>query len=281
MAAAAPRKTARLLHVSRATVHLCHRRYGAERLTGLVDRPRSGRPTVLDRRTVERILLLTTERVPVEATHWSTRLMARYAGGTQWQVRQVWQAADLKPHRLKTFTLSRDPQFAEKVIDVVGLYLPPPTTRWCSRSTRRRRSRPSTGPIPCSRYGPGRSSAAPTTTSGMGPRICMRPQCRDRGSARPDHPPSSRHGIPPVPRADPTRDAARLGAAPDRRQQQHAHDRSDSRLPGRPSPLSPARHADERFMPQMRSRPGSASWSGAPSGEASSLHQRERTARRH
>ena len=74
--------TARLLHISRATVHLWHRRYPAEGLGGLVDRPRSGRPTVLERRTVERILLLTTERVPMEATHWSTRLMARYAGGS-------------------------------------------------------------------------------------------------------------------------------------------------------------------------------------------------------
>ena len=119
-------ETAKLLHVSRATVHLWHRRYRAEGLTGLVDRPRSGRPTVLDRRTVERVLFLTTERVPVEATHWSTRLMARYAGVTQWQVRQVWQAADLKPHRLKNFKLSQDPHFAEKVIDVVGLYLNPP-----------------------------------------------------------------------------------------------------------------------------------------------------------
>ena len=121
-----PTATARLLHVSRATVHLWRRRYRAEGLAGLVDRPRSGRPTVLNRETVERILFLTTERVPLEATHWSTRLMARYAGVTQWQVRQVWQAADIKPHRLKTFKLSRDPRFAEKVIDLVGLYLQPP-----------------------------------------------------------------------------------------------------------------------------------------------------------
>ena len=118
--------TAKLLHVSRSTVHLWHRRYLAEGLVGLVDRARSGRPTVLDGRTVERILFLTTQRVPMEATHWSTRLMARYAGVTQWQVRQVWQAADVTPHRLKTFTLSHDPQFAEKVIDVVGLSLNPP-----------------------------------------------------------------------------------------------------------------------------------------------------------
>ena len=65
-----------------------------------------GGPTVLDGHTVERILFLTTERVPVEATHWSTGLMARYAGATQWQVRQVWQAADVTAHRLKTLTVS-------------------------------------------------------------------------------------------------------------------------------------------------------------------------------
>ena len=52
--------------------------------------------------------------------------LKRYTGVTQWQVRQVWQAADIKPHRLKTFKVSKDPPFAEKVIDVVGLYLNPP-----------------------------------------------------------------------------------------------------------------------------------------------------------
>lgn len=53
--------------------------------------------------------------------------MAKYAGVTQWQVRQVWAAAELKPHRLKTFKISNDPEFAEKVVDVVGLYLNPPS----------------------------------------------------------------------------------------------------------------------------------------------------------
>ena len=101
--------TARLLHISRATVHLWHLSYRAQGLGGLVDWPRSGRPSVLDRRTAERILLLTTERVPMETPIGSTRLMARYAGVTQWQVRQVWQAAYVKPHRLKT-TLSRRSQ---------------------------------------------------------------------------------------------------------------------------------------------------------------------------
>jgi hypothetical protein len=64
--------------------------------------------------------------VPRGFTHWSIRLMAKHAGVTCWQVQQIWQAADLKPHRLKTFKIINDPDFAEKVFDVVGLYLNPP-----------------------------------------------------------------------------------------------------------------------------------------------------------
>ena len=69
---------------------------------------------------------MTVERIPKEATHWSVRLMAKAAGITTWQVRQIWEASDLKPHRLKTFKISNDPEFAEKVVDVVGLYMNPP-----------------------------------------------------------------------------------------------------------------------------------------------------------
>lgn len=114
------------LHVSRPTVYAWKSRYLEEGLAGLADRGRPGRPTALTDKKIERILFLTTQRIPHEATHWSTRLMAKYAGVSQWQVRNVWAAADLKPHRLKTFKISNDPQFAEKVVDVVGLYLQPP-----------------------------------------------------------------------------------------------------------------------------------------------------------
>lgn len=72
------------------------------------------------------ILKMTVEQIPHEATHWSLRLMAKYAGVTVHQVQQVWKAADLKPHRLKSFKISNDPLFADKVQDVVGLYLDPP-----------------------------------------------------------------------------------------------------------------------------------------------------------
>ncbi len=114
------------LGISRPTVYKWQQRYKQEGVDGLHDQPRSGRPTKLTEAKVKRILQLTTERIPKEATHWSTRLMAKYADVTQWQVRQVWTAAKLKPHRLKTFKISNDPEFAEKVIDVVGLYLNPP-----------------------------------------------------------------------------------------------------------------------------------------------------------
>lgn len=114
------------LQVTRPTVYKWRQRYQEKGVEGLQDEPRSGRPTKLTEAKIKRILQLTTERIPKEATHWSTRLMAKYAGVTQWQVRQVWAAANLKPHRLKTFKISNDPRFAEKVMDVVGLYLHPP-----------------------------------------------------------------------------------------------------------------------------------------------------------
>ena len=113
--------------VSRKTVYKWVHRYQELGLEGLEDQPRSGRPSVIDKKTVERVLKLTTERVPHESTHWSIMLMAKYAGVTPWQVRQIWAAADLRPHRLKTFKISNDPLFAEKVTDIVGLYMNPPS----------------------------------------------------------------------------------------------------------------------------------------------------------
>lgn len=115
------REVADAHRVLRKTVYKWGHRYQEFVLEGLEDQPRSGRPSVFDKKTVERDLKLTTERVPHESTHWSIMLMAKYAGVTPWRVRQIWAAADLKPHRLKTFKISNDPLFAEKVTDIVGL----------------------------------------------------------------------------------------------------------------------------------------------------------------
>ena len=114
------------LDVTRPTVFKWRKRFEQDGVDGLLDRPRPGQPRKLTEKKIKEVLRLTVDYIPREATHWSTRLMAKYADITQYQVREIWKAADLRPHRLKTFKISNDPQFAEKVIDVVGLYMNPP-----------------------------------------------------------------------------------------------------------------------------------------------------------
>lgn len=121
-----PSEVATAQRVSTKTVHRWRNRFDEEGLEGLQERARSGRPSVIDKETVDRVLFLTTKRIPQEATHWSIELMAKYAEVTPWQVRQIWKAADLRPHRLKTFKISNDPEFSDKVVDIVGLYMNPP-----------------------------------------------------------------------------------------------------------------------------------------------------------
>ncbi|MEX2258283.1 MAG: IS630 family transposase [Woeseia sp.] len=114
------------LDVTRPTVFKWRKRFEQDGVDGLRDRPRPGQPRKVTEKKFKEVLRLTVDYIPREATHWSTRLMAKYADVTQYQVREIWKAADLRPHRLKTFKISNDPQFAEKVIDVVGLYMDPP-----------------------------------------------------------------------------------------------------------------------------------------------------------
>ena len=121
-----PNTVAEQMQVSASVIFKWRKRYQEAGLEGLNDLPRSGQPRKLSAAKFNDILTLTTQRVPHEATHWSVRLMAKYAQVSTWQVRQVWAASDLKPHRLKTFKISNDPLFADKVVDVVGLYLNPP-----------------------------------------------------------------------------------------------------------------------------------------------------------
>lgn len=121
-----PKEVSEQLQITAPIVFKWRKRYREAGLEGLKDLPRSGQPRKLNEEKIKEILTLTTQRVPREATHWSLRLMAKYAQVTIWQVAQVWAASDLKPHRLKTFKISNDPHFAEKVVDVVGLYLNPP-----------------------------------------------------------------------------------------------------------------------------------------------------------
>jgi hypothetical protein len=75
---------------------------------------------------VEALIVKTLESTPREATHWSTRMMAKATGHSQSSISRIWRTFGLQPHRVETFKLSKDPLFVEKVRDIVGLYLHPP-----------------------------------------------------------------------------------------------------------------------------------------------------------
>jgi len=90
------------------------------------DAPRPGKPRTITDRQVTRVVEMTLHQKPVNATHWSTRTMAQAAGISEASVRRVWRADGLKPHRVRTFKLSNDPEFVEKLEDIVGLYRNPP-----------------------------------------------------------------------------------------------------------------------------------------------------------
>ncbi|MGY2492949.1 IS630 family transposase [Cupriavidus sp. CP313] len=108
------------------TVSKWRSRFVVDRLDGLLDAPRPGAPRTIGDAQVDAIVAKTLESVPADATHWSTRTMARSADISQSTVTRIWRAFGLQPHRQETFKLSSDPLFVEKVRDIVGLYLDPP-----------------------------------------------------------------------------------------------------------------------------------------------------------
>lgn len=114
------------LGTTRETVGRWRKRFAADRLQGLVDEPRPGAPRKIGDEAVERVLTMTLESQPRDATHWSTRSLAQATGLSHMTIARIWRAFSLQPHRSETFKLSADPLFIEKVRDVVGLYLNPP-----------------------------------------------------------------------------------------------------------------------------------------------------------
>ncbi|MEO8122046.1 MAG: IS630 family transposase, partial [Rhodoferax sp.] len=115
---------AQQLDVGRVQVSRWRERYAQSRLAGLErDLPRGAPPATVD---VARLVALTTQSKPAAATHWSTRTMAAALGISAASVSRHWRANGLKPHIVRGFKVSRDPQFVEKLEDIVGLYLSPP-----------------------------------------------------------------------------------------------------------------------------------------------------------
>jgi transposase len=113
------------LEITEPTVGKWRRRFLVGRLDGLLDEPRRGAPRTIGDADIERVVALTLESAPRDATHWSSRSMAALTGFSQSSISRIWRAFALAPQRSESFKLSTDPPFIEKVRDIVGLYLAP------------------------------------------------------------------------------------------------------------------------------------------------------------
>ena len=108
------------------TVQKWRNRFVKERLKGLRDQAGRGRKRTYDLDKVAAIIETTLQTIPTQATHWSTRTLAKQVGVSHMTVQRIWNAHHIQPHLVRTFKLSTDPHFTEKLRDVVGLYLRPP-----------------------------------------------------------------------------------------------------------------------------------------------------------
>src|SRR5688572_4238353 len=142
-------EVARRAGVSRPAVWRWQRRFAEQGVSGLLrDKTRPPGTPPLPADTVARVVAMTCAEPPGEATHWTGRAMAKQAGISLSSVQRIWAEHDLQPHRQRTFKRSNDPAFAEKLRDIVGLYIDPPAHSLVLSVEERARSRHSIAPSP-------------------------------------------------------------------------------------------------------------------------------------
>jgi Homeodomain-like domain len=157
----------------------------ARRLEGLVDEPRPGAPRKLTDKHIERVIVTTLETAPTDATHWSTRSLARALAMNQTAVSRIWRAFGLKPHLTEAFKLSTDPQFIDKVRDIVGLDLNPPQAALVLCVDEKTQVQALDRTAPVLPLLPGGPSDAPTTTAVTAPPTCTPPWTWPRARSSP------------------------------------------------------------------------------------------------
>src|ERR1700675_3961831 len=167
---------ARDLGMTPKKVSRWRKRYLTLGLAGLEkDAPRAGRKPKISARRIQRVVEMTTRHKPPHATHWGTRTMAATVGISEASVRRIWHTHGLKPHLLQTFKVSRDPKFAEKLADIVGLSLNPPEHALVFSLDEKSQIRPWIARNRACRSNADVAKPGPMTTNGMGRRRCSQP----------------------------------------------------------------------------------------------------------
>ncbi len=243
---------AKRLGVNQATVRKWRTRFVNRRLEGLADEPRPGAPRTITDDDVERVIVKTLEETPGDATHWSTRSLAKATGMSQSAVSRIWRAFGLKPHLTESFKLSPDPQFIEKVRDVVGLYVNPPEGALvlCVDEKSQIQALDRTAPVLPLRPGTPERRTHDYVRNGTTNLYAALDVASGKVIA--DNCPASGRRVPQILEPHQPQRPRRVGRARDRRQLLNPQDARDPPLAAASPPLHAALHPDVQLVAQPR-----------------------------
>src|SRR3954451_21691084 len=233
-------------------------RFVADRLAGLSDDDRPGRPRTITDAQVEQVVTATLEQAPPDdGTHWSTRMMAAHTGLTQTAVSRIWRAFELKPDKVDYWKLSTDPHFVDKLYDVGGLYLDPPERALvlCVDEKSQVQALDRSAPVlPMMPAAPERQTHT-YIRHGHPPRHdqpVRRTRCGHRPRLQQPAPPAPGHRVPHVPQPAQPRGPRRARRAPHPGQLRHPQNAPDPPLARPPPPLPSALHPDHQLVAEPR-----------------------------